>query len=620
MPWTCVDVRAEDVRAEDVRAEDVRAVDVRSVYPSYRLLDPPGSFHAPSLRADALQPVRPTLPTSRSVMRIRLSPLALLFALGCASAPQTIAPAPTPEPNTQSVVAAPVSPTAPPSAPISEAPDDWQLLDLSADRVPGIGARRAERELLANRAPARTIVVAVIDGGVDTAHVDLRANLWRNPGEVAGNAKDDDGNGYSDDTYGWNFLGAPTGENVDWDTLELTREHVRCMRSGTAADSAARAQCADVARDFEAKRAELQQTAMQIQMIDGTYTRTVNILGTVLPADSLTSARVTALKPANDSVRAARDLFLRMAASGIDGTALADARKDVTGRLEYGLNVDFTPRTIVGDDPANLTERRYGNRDVTGPDAKHGSHVAGIIGAVRGNDTGIDGVARTVKLMVVRAVPNGDEHDKDIASAIRYAVDNGAQIINMSFGKDYSPHKAAVDDAVRYADARGVLMIHASGNDGKNLAEVKNFPTPVYLDGTRAVNWIEVGASSWKGGAALAAPFSNYGKAQVDVFAPGVDILSTVLGGGYGRESGTSMAAPVVSGLAAVLMSYFPTLTAADVKQVILESSTRYADTMVVRPGTDGEQVPFGSLSSTGGVVNLYAAVKAALARSGAVQ
>lgn len=552
-------------------------------------------------------------------MRIHLSPLVYLFALGCASAPQAVAPAPSPEPNRPSAVA-PVSPSTPSVAPISEAPDDWQLRDLSADRVPGISARRAERELLANRTPARTVVVAVIDGGVDTAHVDLRANLWHNPGEVAGNAKDDDGNGYTDDTYGWNFLGAPSGENVDWDTLELTRQHVRCMRPEPTTDASARAQCADIARDFAAKRTELQQMATQIQMIDGTYSRTVHILGTVLPADSLTAARVTALKPTSDSVRMARDLFLRMVASGIDGAGLADARKDVTGRLEYGLNVDFNPRTIVGDNPANLTERRYGNRDVTGPDAKHGSHVAGIIGAVRGNGTGIDGIAQAVKLMVVRAVPNGDEHDKDIASAIHYAVDNGAQIINMSFGKDYSPHKGAVDEAVRYADAHGVLMIHAAGNDAKNLAEGSNFPTPVYLDGSRAVNWIEVGASSWKGGAALAAPFSNYGKAEVDVFAPGVDILSTVLGGGYARESGTSMAAPVVSGLAAVLMSYFPALTAADVKQVILESATRYAETMVVRPGSEGEKVPFGSLSSTGGVVNLYAAVKAALAKSGVTQ
>jgi subtilisin family serine protease len=329
---------------------------------------------------------------------------------------------------------------------------------------------------------------------------------------------------------------------------------------------------------------------------------------------------VTALQPGSDSVRAARDLYLRMAASGIDAKALADARQDVQGQLEYGLNPDFNPRTIIGDDPADPSQRRYGNRDVTGPDAKHGSHVAGIIGAVRGNDTGIDGIATSVRLMAVRAVPNGDEHDKDIANAIRYAVDNGAHIINMSFGKGYSPFKALVDEAVKYADSRGVLMIHAAGNDGENLAESPSFPTPQYLAGGRATNWIEVGASSWKGGENLAASFSNYGKEQVDVFAPGVDILSTVPGGGYERQSGTSMAAPVVSGVAALLMSYFPTLSATDVKQILIDTATRHGDTMVVRPGSDGEKVRFSELSITGGIVNAHAAVKAAMAKAGNIQ
>jgi len=492
---------------------------------------------------------------------------------------------------------------------------------MGADHVPGISARRAEKELLANRRPGRTVVVAVIDGGVDTAHVDLKANLWMNSKEVAGNGKDDVNNGYVDDTRGWNFLGGTNGENVDWDTLELTRQQLRCTKLGASiADAALKSQCADVAKEYAEKKQEAEQQSMQINMMGGMYTRTVNILRTVIPTDSLTVARVTAVRPANDSVRAARELFLRMAASGIDEQALTDAREDVTGRLKYGFNVDFNPRTVIGDDPNNPTERRYGNRDVTGPDAKHGSHVAGIIGAVRGNGIGIDGIAGSVRIMAVRAVPNGDEHDKDIANAIRYAVDNGAQIINMSFGKGYSPDKKVVDDAVKYADSKGVLMIHAAGNDGQDLAEGKNFPTPVYLDGARAANWIEVGASSWKGGSALAAQFSNYGKAQVDVFAPGVDILSTVPGGGYAKESGTSMAAPVVSGLAAVLMSYFPTLSAADVKQIIMESATRYADTMVMRPGSDGEKVAFGSLSVTGGVVNLYDAIKAAIARTGAIQ
>jgi subtilisin family serine protease len=247
-----------------------------------------------------------------------------------------------------------------------------------------------------------------------------------------------------------------------------------------------------------------------------------------------------------------------------------------------------------------------------GPDAKHGTHVAGIIGAVRGNGIGVDGIAPAVKFMMIRTVPNGDERDKDVANAIRYATDHGAQIISMSFGKPYSPFKSAVDDAVKYADSKGVLMVHAAGNDGADLAKGKNFPTPAYTGGGRPSNWIEVGASSWKGGDKLAAPFSNYGQQLVDVFAPGVDILSTVPGNQYERDSGTSMAAPVVSGLAALLMDYYPNLTAGDVKRIIMSSVANAGSQLVTKPGSDSDKVPFGTLSVTGGIVNAYNAVKMA--------
>jgi subtilisin family serine protease len=234
--------------------------------------------------------------------------------------------------------------------------------------------------------------------------------------------------------------------------------------------------------------------------------------------------------------------------------------------------------------------------------------VAGIIGAVRDSSIGVAGIDPAVRVMAVRAVPDGDERDMDIANAIRYAVDNGASVINMSFGKAFSPQKAAVDEAVKYADAHGVLMVHAAGNDGENSDEKPSYPTPLYLEGGRAQNWIEVGASSWKGGDSLVAEFSNYGHTRVDVFAPGVDILSTIPGG-YERDSGTSMATPVVSGLAALIMSYFPNLTAADVKRIILASATRH-DQTVIRPG--GGTAPFSSLSVTGGIVNAYDAIKMA--------
>lgn len=476
------------------------------------------------------------------------------------------------------------------------------------------------RELLAGRQPLRTVTVAVIDGGVDTAHADLRANLWTNPREIAGNAKDDDRNGYVDDTRGWDFIGG-VQRDVNQDTYELTRLVGACR--GTAAGAGTPApdstQCRALSADLSARRGESEQTLGQVAAARATLSGVTSVLKQALGDSAVSVASVTGLSAPNAEIASARRLYLALAARGIDDASIAEAEKSLRSGLEYGLNPEFNPRPIVGDNYSNTAQRFYGNADVMGPDAMHGTHVAGIIGAVRGNGIGMDGIAPAVRIMSVRTVPDGDERDKDVANAIRYAVDNGANIINMSFGKGFSPFKAAVDDAVKYADAHGVLLIHAAGNDGNNLADHKNFPTRAYLGGGSARNWIEVGASSWRGGDTLAVSFSNYGAQQVDVFAPGEDIYSTVPGGGYQRLSGTSMAAPVVSGLAALIMAYYPNLTAADVKRIIVASVTPYRDHPAVRPGALGGTVPFGELSVSGGIVNAYNAIRMAGGGAGGV-
>jgi subtilisin family serine protease len=352
-------------------------------------------------------------------------------------------------------------------------------------------------------------------------------------------------------------------------------------------------------------------------MIQSVMDRAVPILQQAAGTDSLTPSRVAAINATAPQVVAARGLYLELARNGGTPEAISDAVTEYETQSKYGLNTTYDPRDIVGDNYADPNQRDYGNTDVTGPDAKHGTHVSGIIGAIP-QSSGMAGIASSVLIMPVRAVPDGDERDKDIANAIRYAVDNGVRVINMSFGKAYSPFKRAVDDAVKYADAHGVLMIAASGNDGASLDTASNFPTPSYTGGGRAANWIEVGASSWRGGDTLAVAFSNYSHDKVDVFAPGEDILSTVPGGGYERLSGTSMAAPVVTGLAALIMSYYPDLTAAQVKQIILDSATRYNSVSLLPGGTPGQTVPFASLSVTGAIVNAYNALKLAQERSAA--
>jgi cell wall-associated protease len=281
--------------------------------------------------------------------------------------------------------------------------------------------------------------------------------------------------------------------------------------------------------------------------------------------------------------------------------------------MEYGYNPEFDPRSIVGDNYTNTEERFYGNNDVKGTFPVHGTHVAGVIAANRKNNLGINGIADNVKIMALRAVPNGDERDKDIANAIRYAVDNGAKIINMSFGKDYSPQKDAVDKAVKYAEAKGVLLVHAAGNDDDNNDTKPSFPTRYYKDGKEAANWIEVGASGWGADSTLAADFSNYGKKSVNFFAPGVQLYSTTPANGYETMDGTSFASPAVSGVAAILLSYFPNLTPLQVKDILIKS-TRKFDSLMVKKSDKTGVVKFSDLSSSGGLVNAYEAVKLAIA------
>lgn len=553
-------------------------------------------------------------------MKSLSSPLVLLsLAIVACGAPATVATSPTPAATSSASSPNASTPstalTTLPAALVTEAPRNWQLLDETNDHIPGISVERAYRELLAGKTPKQTVLVAIIDNGIDTAHVDLKANLWTNPKEVAGNKKDDDNNGYVDDIHGWNFIGGRDGEDVHFDTFEVTREYARCHHQPASDGEPAitdQSYCQKVDTDYNKQKADIERNVQTYRQIRDVLQQIIPVLTQAVAPDTLSADRVRALRPSTPQMTQMRQMYLDLASEGATPSVIEDGLKSLEGQLKYALNPAFNPRTIVGDTYTDVSERHYGNSDVMGQDAKHGTHVAGIIGAVRGNGIGVDGIAAAVKFMMVRTVPDGDERDKDVANAIRYAVDNGAQIISMSFGKAYSPYKAAVDDAVKYADAHGVLMVHAAGNDGADLGKGKNFPTPLYASGGRPQNWIEVGASSWKGGDKLAAPFSNYGQKEVDVFAPGVDILSTVPGNQYERDSGTSMAAPVVSGLAALILDFYPNLTSGDIKKIIMGSVTR-TNQSVFRPGTDDkDSVSFQSLSVTGGIVNAYNALKMA--------
>ncbi len=510
------------------------------------------------------------------------------------------------------------------AAPLAQAQDmpaapatDWHL-----GAAPGVDAAAAY-QMLAGRTPT-PLVVAVIDSGVDIAHPDLAPVLWTNPGETAGNGVDDDGNGFVDDVHGWGWLGGADGRNIQDETLEVARLSKLCTDGAAPAAT----NCDAIQANLAERRAGFEQQRLQL----------APVFSQMFGADSLLTARfptvydgtnaATLDAKGNADVAEAQAMIGFLAANGASIEILRQIRAQIDSQLAYGLNPDYSGRAdIVGDDPLDVTDRAYGNPDVAGPDPSHGTGVAGLIAAVRGNGIGIDGIApntdgsTVVRIMAIRTVPNGDERDKDVANAIRYAVDNGARIINMSFGKSFSPQKDAVDAAVRYATERGVLLVHASGNDGENLevaAGHHNYPTAYYgdatNDATRSTTWLEIGASS-NDVAALAAPFSNYGQTRVDLFAPGAQVTSLAPGGGVQTADGTSFASPVTAGVAALVMAFFPTLSAEQVRQILLDSSARYADDEVATPG-DGLPARFGMLSVSGGVVNAAAAVRLAMERS----
>jgi len=400
---------------------------------------------------------------------------------------------------------------------------------------------------------SQTVIVGVIDSGVDIEHEDLKGQIWVNEDEIPNNGIDDDNNGYIDDVHGWNFLGNAKGEHVNEARLEKTRILAQLKDKYDGIDPNSIAQDEEyklylqVKEEVAAERAQFEQ---YMDMIDQ------------LP------------KEAQDYIRS---------------------------QMDYNLNVDFDDRSLIGDDPDDFTDTNYGNNDVEGPDALHGTHVSGIIGALRGNGLGGDGVAENVKIMSLRAVPNGDEFDKDIALAVRYAVDNGAMVINMSFGKAYSPHQKEVYEAFKYADSKGVLLIHAAGNDAKDIDVEPNYPTSMYSFQTEPLDhFVTIGASTKNKGEEMVASFSNYGAKGVDVFAPGFEIYNTIPQSKYRNLQGTSMAAPMVAGAAAMLKSYFPELSMKEIKEVLYSTSVRY-------PKVDG----FAEKSVTGGVINIYNAAKA---------
>jgi subtilisin family serine protease len=509
---------------------------------------------------------------------------------------------------------------------------NWQNLDLKSDGVFGISTEKAYKDIIKGK-KSSPIVVAVIDGGIDIEHEDLKKVLWVNQKEIPGNGIDDDKNGYVDDVHGWNFIGSPKA-NIHYDNMEVIRL-VNKLEPKYAAALNTTPFTEEERKEFQTYKkvvtdymAKLQSAQMGLQNTT-MIKKYLDEITAKIGNDNPTSDDFGNYKAEND-IESQVIKFIRPELKKADFKKFYEELKDgikfYDTQVKYQLNVEFDPRKdSVGDDYANSYERYYGNNNVTGPDAEHGTHVAGIVGAIRNNDLGIKGVADNVKIMAIRTVPDGDERDKDVANSILYAVDNGAKILNMSFGKSYAWDKKVVDDAVKYAVSKGVLFVHAAGNDGKNTEKEDNFPNRLFTDslgktmGT-AQGWIEVGASGWKNDEELVASFSNYGGKTVDVFAPGVKINSTMPGSTYKENDGTSMAAPVVAGLAALIWSHYPNFTAVQIKDIIMNSVVKVEQKVKIKEEGDNRRVLLSDISVTGGIVNAYNALQLAEQTSSATR
>ncbi len=510
---------------------------------------------------------------------------------------------------------------------LKKAPQNWFHLDIASDNVRGVSSEKAYQTILKGRT-SKPVIVAVIDSGIDIEHEDLKENIWINTKEIPNNGIDDDKNGYIDDVYGWNFIGGKDGKNVSKDTYEMTRLYTTYKKKYEGkgesdipkTDIGQYKEYLDIKAKFEGKIAEIRQNLTRYKMYLQMYIKSKKLLEAYLDTEEITLEQLQGIESADEKIKASVQTYGGLMMNGVDEKRLNEVIEYFDNQLKYGYNTDFDPRNIVGDNYENATEKFYGNNDVAGKggDSKHGTHVAGIIAARRNNNIGMDGIADNVKIMALRAVPDGDERDKDIANSIRYAVDNGAKIINMSFGKSYSPQKKVVDEAMQYAASKGVLLVHAAGNDAKNLDTESNFPNRQTLNKKEVPTWLEIGAASWGDENNFVGDFSNYGKKTVDIFSPGVAIYSTTPNQKYENLDGTSMAAPVTAGVAAVIMSYFPELSAAQVKEAIVKSVVKFPNKKVAKPGEgDNENeseklIEFDKLSIYGGLVNVYEAAKLA--------
>jgi subtilisin family serine protease len=453
------------------------------------------------------------------------------------------------------------------------------------------------------------VIVAVIDSGIDVNHPALKHKMWINDAEANGKeGVDDDGNGFVDDVHGWNFLGDVYDARIEAVKvyMDLTAKIRKGKKLSKSKKKLLKKTISAVFNFWGGADSPIAKSIMVNENVEylvkaGGLNKTKN---EITNKDLEKIAETTAKKKyalryslkeikkyiGEDDVRVHLNNYKRYASPFMYGKYI---------NTYFSFDPNFKPW-----DELNKQGKKYGNAKVSpiGSDEDHGTHVAGIIAADSEEMVGIAGKAK-VKIMALRVVPNGDERDKDVANAIRYAVDNGAKVVNMSFGKGISSETHLVKKAIKYAARKGVLLVHAAGNDNRKIKYNNNFPNK--LTGIRkvATNFLTVGASSFAKGEELVANFTNYSKTQVDIFAPGHKIYSAVLNDGYDFFSGTSMASPCAAGVATLILTHKPKMKPKKMIRLLRNTVNTYDKDLSVKVGD--EMILFNSLSKSEGITDV---------------
>jgi subtilisin family serine protease len=497
----------------------------------------------------------------------------------------------------------------------------WFEKDILIDSVPGISLNRAYDSLLKGKT-GKSIVVAVIDTEIDINHEDLKSHVWINTDEIPNNGIDDDQNGYVDDVNGWNFIGNSKGDNIIFSSLECVRViqgYQKRVKEGKLREGQADYTLYIKAKKYyDSKLKSAQEDLDYGNFLFEGYPKAKSAMKKIFPEEDYTVEELDSTYEANKKINPdlARNAYFMSDCFkyNLSEEWIANYRKQAKNKIDYTYNLNYIDKVGIDPFPNEITFNAYGTHNINkNLDVfYHGTLVAGLIGATRNNGIGINGVASDVEIMSLAISSNGEEHDKDIALAIKYAVDNGAKVINMSFGKEFSMHKEWVFEAFEYAEKKDVIIISSAGNSAFNLEENNNYyPNDNINNGTEVSNnFLLVGSISKNIDSSFLSYYSNYGVSDVDIFAPGQEIYTIIPNNEYKLDSGTSIAASITSGVAALIYSYYPNLKASEVKQILMDSGLEF-NIEVTTPIEENKEktTPFNQLSKSGKVLNAYNAL-----------